>query len=314
MKNFREKKNKWVQQLYELSGHLVAPALERIREEGPLRVKDFQKDKELIRDPWGAIKKVKFALDLLFWRGDLMISERRNFQKVYDLTERVLPAGTDLTWPDEQELGHFLVSRALASLGIARKKDILTFLQPNSGRDSAFRAAEPHVANRVFLELLEAGEILKVRVEGNEGDDCFAGKTALLNLSKVNPASDGLHLLSPFDNLFTFRERLKWLFHFDLSLECYLPPSKRTFGYFVVPVLWQGRVVGRLDPKADRKERILHINAMEVFDSVEKSDQFLAAFSKKIEEFARFNGCDHIRYHPAVQKPLRNALPVKVFH
>ena len=103
-----------------------------------------------------------------------------------------------------------------------------------------------------------------------------------------------IHLLSPFDNLIIQRERTKRLFDFDYSIECYVPAPKRKFGYFVVPILWGDKFVGRLDPKADRLTNTLIINNI-VFEDIQIDyDELIPNLSSALWKFALFNGCNKI--------------------
>ncbi len=103
--------------------------LRRIREEGPKAARDFENPGKQGQGPWWDWKPAKAALEMLFWRGELMIRERRGFERVYDLTERVLPAGTDTRPPAAEELGRFIVRRALGALGVAGEKEIRDYIR-----------------------------------------------------------------------------------------------------------------------------------------------------------------------------------------
>jgi len=146
MIGYREAKTAWAQRRLERAGHLLEPVLERIRAEGPLTSKDFAPEPGAQRGTWWDWKPAKIALELLFWRGELMIAERRNFQRVYDLAERVLPPGTATTVPDQGELGRFLIRRALAAYGVAREREI---------RDH-IRGADRALISRVLAEMENA--------------------------------------------------------------------------------------------------------------------------------------------------------------
>ena len=122
-RDYRNPRSKWTRQMLEKHGHLMDSVLERIRVEGPLGSRDFEPPPGIKRGTWWDWKPRKTALELLFWRGDLMVRERRNFQRLYDLTERVLPPETDTRIPDEDELGRFLVRRALSAHGVARERE-----------------------------------------------------------------------------------------------------------------------------------------------------------------------------------------------
>ncbi|RPI26446.1 MAG: winged helix-turn-helix domain-containing protein, partial [Acidobacteria bacterium] len=290
MLRFRNPQHAWVKHRLKGCAHLLEEVLERVRREGPLSARDFTHPEDAKRGTWWDWKPAKFALEFLFWRGDLMISERRKFQKVYDLAERVLPSGIDTTTPTDQEVGQFLVRRAVRGCGIVRQKDIQGFLQPAGARDSDWQAADCRVISKAVQDLLEAGEILQVAVEG-EQEDWYASAELLENHPVVDGKPGRVFLLSPFDNLVIRRDWLKKLFEFEYTLECYLPEEKRQYGYFVFPILWGNRLVGRLDPKADRKSKTLVIRNLVFEPGFQPSDEFLTRFNETLAAFARFNGC-----------------------
>ena len=262
--------------------------MERVKSEGPLSSKDFKSDKKN-GSGWWEWKPAKIALELLYWRGELMVKERQNFHKIYDLTERVLPEDVDLKLPSDSEVASFLVNRAIKAMGIAREVEIRRFLQPDSGRDSDFRAVDKISINSTIKEKIENREILRVNIQGNETDDWYVYPESIQNMPAVPVFSNQTYLLSPFDNLVIQRDRLKTLFDFDYALECYVPAAKRKFGYFVLPILWNGKLVGRLDPKADRKNKTLLIQNLVFEEGFEQFDAFLPSFKDSLQQFAAFN-------------------------
>jgi len=290
MRNFRNPTHDWINHRLEACVHLLEPILERIREEGPLSAKDFTAAEDAKRGTWWDWKPAKFALEYLFWRGDLMITERRNFQKVYDLTERVLPADVDLTVPTGEEVSRFLVRRALRGCGILRQKEIRAFMQPDAGRDSDWQAVDRGAIAKAIVELIEAREIVPVAVEGEDDVTWYVLSEFLANPQAPTP-NGPVFLLSPFDNLVIKRGWLNRLFGFDYTLECYLPARKRQYGYFVFPILWGNALVGRLDPKADRRAKTLVVRNLVLEPGFVASDEFLARLRDALTAFARFNGC-----------------------
>jgi uncharacterized protein YcaQ len=115
-------------------------------------------------------------------------------------------------------------------------------------------------------------------------------------------------LLSPFDNLIIQRERTKQLFGFDYTLECYTPAAKRKYGYFTLPIMWGERLVGRLDPKADRKRASLIVRNLVLEPEFGHFDQFLPAFARHLEEFARFNQCQEIQVRKTLPTDIKSTL------
>ena len=311
MKKFRNPSSPWVKHQSAKCGHLLKPVLDRIRDEGPLGAKDFAPPPGRKGGTWWDWKPAKVALELLFWRGELMISKREKFQKVYDLTERVIPNHIDTSLPTEEELGGFLVNRALQAMGIASEKDVRRFLQAESARDSDMQIASNEAISRSLNNLIEAGQVIQVSLKGDNSLLYYMHSTNKDNVNSAKTKNSNVYLLSPFDNLIIQRDRLKRIFDFDYALECYLPPAKRSFGYFTLPILWGHNFVGKIDPKADRKNKTLVINNLLVGQSVVDSEDFLSSLAKSIAEFTRFNQCESVKIvklSPAKLKPVLNRM------
>ncbi|MBD3225456.1 MAG: winged helix-turn-helix domain-containing protein, partial [Caldithrix sp.] len=259
MDHFRDPKHPWIRKRLQECGHLFNPIMQQIRENGPMGISDFKHVSPQPSGTWWSWKPVKIALEILFWRGELMVAERKNFQKRYDLSERILPKHLDISLANDDEVARYLVRRALNALGIARAKEINQFMQPGAERDIDFRAVSAELIYDTIQDLISTGEIQQVKVEDlHHNYYLFQNKLEEVDLEDI-PTSR-VYLLSPFDNLIIQRERIKTLFHFDYKLECYLPAKKRKYGYFVLPILWKGQFIGRCDPKADRKTKMLNIN------------------------------------------------------
>jgi len=276
---------------------LLDAVLTRIRAEGPLTSKDFEPPPGKKRGTWWDWKPAKRALEVLFWQGDLMIAERRAFQKVYDLTERVLPPDIDTSPPSDAECARFQVRRALGALGVARDREIAEY-----GRMST----KAHVRTALD-ESIGAGEVVRVQVEGSTvTDHCALAE----ELESVGPGAidSDVHLLSPFDGLMIQRARARWLFDFDYTIECYVPEAKRKYGYFALPILYGDRLVGRLDPKADRKVGRLIVRKVWLEKGFEADEAFLERLGEAIARFAVFNGCSAADVEKASPAGIRGPL------
>ena len=308
MRNFREPQTKWGKYQIEQAGHLLEPVLERIKNEGPLSSKDFAAPPDKKNGTWWDWKPAKIALELLFWRGDLMVTKRRKFQKLYDLTERVLPDGLDLSFPEPVEIARFLVMRALKALGIASESEIQRFMQPDSGRDADLRVVDRNVITKTIQDLVNAGEIFQVKIEENPDVAYFVLPENTEHLNQISPKNDMVFFLSPFDNLIIQRDRLKRIFNFDYALECYVPEVKRKFGYFVLPILYGQKIVGRFDPKADRKNKTMIINRLIFEDNFTPDDQFLVKFVQRLIQFSKFNSCKNTKLNDTTDKKLKTKL------
>lgn len=298
MRSYHNPKGKWHRKRLEQCRHLLGPVLERIREEGPLSSEDFASPPGAKRGTWWDWKPSKVALEMLFWRGDLMITERRNFHKVYDLTERVLPESVDTTVPDDAELGQFLVCRALSAYGVAREKEIHDHIH----------AASREVISKALGDLLDAGEVIRLEIEELGEVDYYTLPETIDKCGALNQTPPQVSLLSPFDNLVIQRDRTKQFFGFDYTLECYTPAAKRKYGYFTLPILWGERLVGRLDPKADRKRGSLMVRNLVFEPEFGDFDELLPAFARHLREFARFNQCQEIQVQKALPTDIKPTL------
>ena len=271
---------------YSRDKQLMKAVLRRIESEGPLMAKDFgHKGNKL--GAWET-KTTKQALENLYMQGELMVSSRKNFHKVYDLTERVLPEYVDTTMPNEGEYMRYLIAKYLRANGLGLASEI-TYLLKNTKKQVAVS----------LNEMLFSGELKQVEVNGV----MYYVLPESLELLKNSLGRGKLKILSPFDNLLIQRKRTKELFGFDYLLECYVPQAKRQFGYFVLPILWNGTLVARMDCKADRKTSILQVHSVFLEPSLTKIDAFVEVFSKELECFMHFNDCKTIQLK--VTKPTK---------
>lgn len=268
--------SKWAKE----HGRLMDEVLARVRKEGPLGTSDFE-HKGKRRGSWWDWKPAKTALETLHTMGLLMVAERRNFQRIFDLTERILPKGTDTTEPDATEIARFAVRRCLKAHGLATARHM---------KDHIWIATQPEV-NTAIAELLDSGELTRLTV----GDDNSWYALTRTLASRSRPAAPEVHILSPFDNLVIQRPRLRALFGLDYTLECYVPAPKRRHGYFVLPVLFGDEFIARLDSKVERSTRTFHVRRLAFEPGFKSGDRALPALARKLAAFARFNGADTVK-------------------
>jgi uncharacterized protein YcaQ len=277
----------------------VTHVLGRIRNEGPLGSADFKAPEGRKQGPWWDWKPAKRALEMLFSMGKLMVAERRNFHRIYDLTERVLPPGLDTSMPTEAELAAFRMRQRLTAHGMVRAGE----------QNWRFRGSDADAA--VLQDMLDRGEAMTVRVAGLDGQEYHVLADALERARKRRRRKP-LHILSPFDNLVIWRRRVAQLFGFNYKLECYTPAAKRKHGYFCLPILWGESFAGRLDAKADRKAKTLLCRSLILEPGVKDWDGLLPPLAARLWGFAAFNGCEAVeveRTCPAkFAAPLRRAL------
>ena len=253
----------------------------RIREEGPLASADFASPEGQRRGPWWDWKPAKRVLEMLFQAGELMISERRSFQRVYDLTERVLPPDTNTAAPNSDEAARFVVNRVLAAGGVA------------AGGDLRLTWKRSERAEAALDEMVAEGTVTPVEIDQVEGE-YFALTSVLQAGNNSAPDHAAVHILSPFDNLVTNRRRVLQLFGFECKLEAYFPAEKRKYGYFCLPILRDDRFVGRVDAKADRRQRILIVRGLMFEADVTDFARLAPPLADRLREFADFNDCGDI--------------------
>jgi len=270
--------------------------MERVREEGPLGSADFNPPPDFKRGTWWHWKPAKVALEILFATGRLMVSERHNFQRLYDLTERVLPSGVDTGEPEADEMARFVARRQLAALSPAP-----VGLYRGRGFGSPDTAAG-------IAELIDEGVVTPLRIEGLTGSAYLALTEALEQTPRRGHAKRRVHILSPFDQLLARHDRLRELFGFEHKLEAYFPAAKRKWGYFCLPILWGERFVGRLDAKAERKQRVLCLRRLLFEDGFRDYDALLPSFAEKLREFAAFNNCDEVVVEQCAPRKMRAAV------
>lgn len=262
----------------------IQELLTHIAENGPVRSADFEHPRKGASG-WWEWKPHKRHLEGLFTAGEVMVIERRNFQRVYDLTQRVMP-----DWDDErdglsQEQAEAIMLRNSArSLGIFRVQWLADY----------YRLRQP------FLPLLlanwqEEGLVVPVNVEAL--GEMWLHRDALTLLESApggRLTASHSAVLSPFDPVVWDRKRAEQLFNFTYRLECYTPAPKRQYGYFVLPLLHQGRLVGRMDSKMHRKTGILEIIALWLEDGVKVTSGLEKGLKRAIDDFALWQNATRV--------------------
>lgn len=202
-------------------------------------------------------------------------------QKVYDLPERVLPDSVDTREPDMDEYAGYLIDTNLRAHGCASLVS-LTYLRKGKQLRAAVRS---QLEARIETEALTSVTLAN-------GTQLYIDPELLE--SRAPRSSALVRILSPFDNAVIQRQRGRELFDFDYQIECYLPASKRRFGYFCLPLMYRDRLVGRIDCKAHRAAGRLEIKSMHIEHRLDAA--FATAFNRAIQSFAAFNDCAEIQF------------------
>ncbi|AMC35352.1 winged helix-turn-helix domain-containing protein [Janthinobacterium sp. B9-8] len=264
---------------HDIPAKLMNEILLRVRDEGPLRVRNLENNKGKSGSwwDWGPGKR---AIEKLFLQGDLMISQRIGMEKVYELPERMLPANLDIRQPDLADYAGYLLQSYLRAHSVVTFEQ-LTHLHTNPALKKTMR------------ELLEA-QIASHQIEEISSAVLPKAYAETSALTQALSAAPYVHLLSPFDNAIIHRKRLNQLFGYDYKLECYVPAAKRKYGYFCLPILFGDRFVGRIDCKAHRQEQRLQVISIHLESPINKPALFAEALMQKLKQFAFFNGCKHL--------------------
>ncbi len=246
--------------------------LAEIRDRGPLGVSELAAGGRR-RGGWWGWSEGKVALEWLFWTGHVTTHSRRSFERIYDLTERALPAAVvEAPTPDLDAAQRELLRISLRALGVGTERDLRDY----------FRLTVADARARV-AELVESGEFVPVQVEGWRGP-AYVGRDL-----RIPRQIEACALLSPFDSLVWFRDRMQRLFDFHYRIEIYTPAHKRRHGYYVLPFLLGDRLVARVDLKSDRAAGRLRVLSTHYEPWVERG-AVKAALQAELQRLARWLG------------------------
>ena len=297
----REKTRAWMTAHPEGIGRVLA----RVRDGGEVRSAEFERT-DGRAGGWWEWKPEKRALEHLFAAGELMISRRDpNFHRVYDLRERVLrralPGWEDAHAPPYPEVQRALALGAVRALGVAVARWVPDY----------FRTPKRGIAG--LLEgLADEGGLLRARIEDEPAyvhpDNAWLAEAV---------GSGDLHptlttLLSPFDPVVWDRARASELFGFEYKIEVYTPAPRRRYGYYSLPILHRGALVGRLDAKAHRKEGLFEVRALHLEPGVPVTEDLVASLGGALRGCADWHGTPEVSVcrsdPPGLAEPLRAAV------
>jgi len=276
---------------------LMARVLEAVRENGPLSSMDFESER--IETGWGGVKHERLALDRLMVTRELMVTRRENFRRYYDLRERVLPDWDDADAQDLETVRNELALMAVCALGAARADWVANY----------YYLLKTGMAKRLD-KLAAEGRLHRAEVVGwDQPVYIHPERFALAEQALAGElTATYTTLLSPFDPLVSDRDRVLELFNFDYRLESYTPAKDRQYGFFCLPILHRGRLVGRLDPKAHRKQKRMEIKALYLEPDVKPDDALLAGLKQTLDQFTAWHGLDTLEITAAAPAGLLEAL------
>jgi uncharacterized protein YcaQ len=285
---------------------VAARVLKRIRAEGPLSSLDFERETGSTTDWFGApTNTVRAVLEAYAVTGVLGLARREGNRRFYDLLERLLPANVLAPEPPPLErLRYKLLSRYRAHglLGVGGAGDIFSGIGP--ARPDP-RLPESPGRHALREELVELGELIPVAVEGVGKRFVMRDEAKLLE-SPPEPTSS-VAFLSPFDALVWDRKLLGSLFGFDYVWELFVPPAKRRWGWYVLPIVFRDRFVGRIEPRIDREEA--RVQVLDVWWEDDflpgRADGFVDAMREALRAYLRFACASRLEWAPHLQTEKR---------
>lgn len=272
---------------------MIRHVFESIENHGPITSGFFQRpDGRKRADPWEWFggKPTTRAIDSLWRAGDVLVQKRVNFRRYYDIAERVVPDLAHMERPGPLEERVILAKRAVEATGVMQPAWLNDYFRTRWG----IRGDHGPDPKQILDILEEREEVRHVNIEGL--GDAYVASTNMHLLYQIldGKQAELTTLLSPFDNLIWDRQRASELFNFDYRIECYTPAARRIYGYYTMPILHNGDLIGRVDPKADRAEGVLRIRNLHLEAGVEPDAQLAESLQTVLKSFARFTGTEWV--------------------
>ena len=281
----RRRWQKWRREGFE---EILDDILRHVTQNGPAMSRDLASDEKKSNGGWWDWHPSKTALEYLWRTGQLAVTRRENFQKVYDICERVIP--DDHRKVKERDLVHWCCRSALDRLGFATPGELAAFWGIISVSE-AKAWAEKSGKDLPRLEVEAA--------DGSRPREAIVDPALIdLNEDDISPPAR-LRVISPFDPVIRDRKRLQRLFNFDYRIEIFVPAPKRQYGYYVFPLLEGDRFVGRIDMKRNPKSNILDVLNVWWESGIKPSKQRLKALQSELNRICKFAGCSETQFRPA---------------
>jgi uncharacterized protein YcaQ len=281
---------------------------------GPMGGADFEGRRPAGGGGWWRWRPVQHALHYLWMTGALTVHSRQHFHKRYDVLERALPAALDTGAVTADEFRRWHLERSLHAMGAATDADLAGYL--------TFPRFGPGGRRAPLQAMLERGEVQEIQVEGSAARWLVLARDrrALQRAGHAPALAGGTTLLAPFDSLLWFRGRVSRLFGFDYRIEVYTPGHQRVHGYYTLPILHRGHLIGRVDAKTHRAERRLEVRhvhfepwlaagaAPPTGEPRLDRDAALAGVAEALGSLASFVGGDEVRLRRVTPHRLRAPL------
>ncbi|MEL6308955.1 MAG: crosslink repair DNA glycosylase YcaQ family protein [Chloroflexota bacterium] len=285
------------QNLHDLHQHM----LDRIRAEGALNTSDFDDDTNtgITYNGWTSGRAVNRLMQHMWTLGEVLPAYRKGNQRYWDLAERVIPDGIPTDALDTHTASYQATQRAVKALGVAMDKKHIKY-HFTRNRYWHYKAVKE--------QLLKDGKLLPVAIDGWDGDwYMHSDDMPLLEKIESGDWQGRTVLLSPFDNLICDRDRTELIWDFYFRIEIYVPPAKREYGYYVLPILHGDQLIGRISMEMNRKTNTLH--ALATYAQDDAPANAVSDIRDSLEALATFLGAEQIAFGetmPAIWNALRD--------
>ena len=276
---------KWFRDGYEAQFDTI---LRRVEADGPVMTSDVGEGEVRGKGGWWDWHPSKTALEWLWRTGQLAITRREGFRKVYDLSHRVIPAVHHPQRGDRAAMVDWSCNAALDRLGFADPGELRAY----------WAATSVEEAKMWSVAALARGEVIPVEIEGADGTRkrSLARPDVLNQAANTPEPTSRLRILSPFDPALRDRNRALHLFGFHYRIEVFVPEPLRKYGYYVFPVLEGTRLIGRIDAKAFRDQSVLRVKAFWPESGVRWGIGRQRKLEAELDRLARFSGCDWVKF------------------
>ncbi len=275
--------------------------LMHIESNGPVKSSDFERQNGQTAQSggWWGWKDEKRWLEALFANGELMVARRENFQRVYDLTHRVCPTIRDLVLPTAEHVHTRFIEKSVMALGVSQARWLHDYFR-----------IKPRLKDADLDVLVEQGLVCRVPVQGWSAPGYVHTAHAGLLKKALGGKLTATHttVLSPFDPVVWDRERTSAMFEFDYRIECYTPQAKRRYGYFALPILHRGQLIGRLDAKAHRTLGVFEVKALFIQPGVQLDEASVLDVAQAIVRCATWHATPLVKIVRTAPVALRSRL------
>ncbi len=279
-----------------------------VKKNGPTCSADFKREEGKKGEGWWDWKKEKRALEVLFDHGKLLIAYRKNFQKYYDIKERVLPSGINTEPLAKNELADYLIHTIFSSLGLASFEELRHYIGMAVCR-YLWKNNRKSIGN-FLLEKVQEEKLIEIKIDNLEHKH-FILKEKENELNKLDynfVKNKPMKFLTPFDNAIRDRDLLLRIWDFDYKIECYTPVAQRVYGYFTLPILDGHSFIGRTDLKVHRKDEILEMKSIHFEDLFKPNVESNKRLADGLGKFADFHNCSKIKLENSIPNTTRKSL------